>query len=286
MKAKQAKNYDARVVEDFGREWRRFDQAELSSEELEKEFNRYFKIFPWESLPEGAIGFDLGCGSGRWAKLAAEKVGKLYCIDASIEALKVARRNLNGADNCLFVNASVDGLPFADDSFDFGYSLGVLHHVPDTAAGIACCVAKLKPGAPFLIYLYYAFDNRPFWFRWLWRCTDALRRLVSKLPFEVKCWVTQGIACLIYYPLAKFALAMEKLGCKVDNLPLSGYRHRSFYFMKTDALDRFGTKIEKRYTATQIREMLEQAGLDRIAFSKDFPYWCAVGFKKNREEDC
>lgn len=273
-------NYDAQLIKDFGREWRRFDQSGLSSEELEKEFNRYFKIFPWNSLTSQAIGFDLGCGSGRWAKLMAKRVGKLYCIDASIEALKVAKQNLNGIDNCEFVNASVDGLPFADGSFDFGYSLGVLHHVPDTAAGITYCVAKLKPGAPFLIYLYYDFDNRPFWFRWLWRCTDALRRLISKLPFEAKYVVTQGIACLIYYPLAKLSLAMEKLGFKVDNWPLSGYRHRSFYFMRTDALDRFGTRIEKRYTAAQIEAMLRQAGLDRITFSQDFPYWCAVGFKK------
>jgi hypothetical protein len=44
---------------------------------------------------------------------------------------------------------------------DFGYSLGVLHHLPDPRAGLAACVTKLKPGAPMLVYIYYAFDNRP-----------------------------------------------------------------------------------------------------------------------------
>ena len=67
--------------------------------------------------------------------------------------------------NCEFHCASVDAIPLPDDSADFGYSLGVLHHVPDTQKGILECVRKLKPGAPFLLYLYYAFDNRPWWFR-------------------------------------------------------------------------------------------------------------------------
>ncbi|MCY7329778.1 MAG: class I SAM-dependent methyltransferase, partial [Saprospiraceae bacterium] len=64
-----------------------------------------------------------------------------------------------------------------DGAMDFGYSLGVLHHIPDTRAALAACVRKLKPGAPFLLYLYYAFDNRPWWFKALWRLSDVVRRL-------------------------------------------------------------------------------------------------------------
>ena len=63
-------------------------------------------------------------------------------------------------------------MPLAPGSMDFGYSLGVLHHVPDTLAGIKACAKALKPGAPFLVYLYYAFDNRPAWFR-CWTKPDA-----------------------------------------------------------------------------------------------------------------
>ena len=122
----------------------------------------YFLIFPWNFLPDNAVGFDLGCGSGRWAKLVAPRVGKLHCIDPS-SALKVAKRNLSENYNCEFHSASVDIIPLKDASMDFGYSLGVLHHVPDTQADISSCVAKLKSGTPFLIYLYSAFDNYPFW---------------------------------------------------------------------------------------------------------------------------
>ena len=66
----------------------------------------------------------------------------------------------------------MDAIPLPDGSADFGYSLGVLHHVPDTQKGIIECVRKLKPGAPFLLYLYYAFDNRPWWFRTIWKISD------------------------------------------------------------------------------------------------------------------
>ncbi len=65
-------------------------------------FDNYFNIFPWETLPAGAEGFDLGCGSGRWAKLVAPRVGELPLIDPSSDALAVAKRNLKEANNCHF----------------------------------------------------------------------------------------------------------------------------------------------------------------------------------------
>ena len=273
-------NYDARTVEGFGREWRRFDQTELAESERQELFAAYFKIFPWPELPAQAVGFDLGCGTGRWAKLVAPRVGRLYCVDASSAALNVARQNLAACANCEFVEASVDRLPFADAAMDFGYSLGVLHHVPDTAAGIRACAAKLKPGAPFLLYLYYAFDNRPAWFRLLWRASDVGRRVIFRLPFRFERLVTDLLALIIYWPLARIARLLERLGRNVDTFPLAYYRHLSFYTMRTDALDRFGTSLEQRFTAQQIREMMERAGLERIKFSAAMPYWCALGYKK------
>src|SRR5690606_14689030 len=128
-------------------------------------FARYFAIFPWDDLPANAEGFDLACGSGRWARVVAPRVRRLHCIDASERALAVAARNLRDVNNCEFDHATVDRIPLADASADFGYSLGVLHHVPEPAAAIRACVRKLKPGAPLLLYLYYALENRPKWFR-------------------------------------------------------------------------------------------------------------------------
>ena len=166
-----------------------------------------------------------------------------------------------------------------DNSMDFGYSLGVLHHVPDTAAGIKQCVNKLKDGAPFLLYLYYRFDNRPWWFRFVWFISDLLRRVISKMPYRIRYVSSQIIAPTVYFPLAKVALIFEKLGVNVDNFPLSAYRNLSFYTMRTDALDRFGTRLEQRFTREEIEIMMKSAGLEKIGFSNSKPYWCAVGFK-------
>ncbi|HYD58286.1 MAG TPA: class I SAM-dependent methyltransferase, partial [Burkholderiales bacterium] len=224
-------------------------------------------------------GFDLGCGGGRWARIAARRVGELHCIDPSEAALEVARRNLVDCGNCSLHLAGVSDIPLPDRSMDFGYCLGVLHHVPDPQAGLEACARKLKTGAPFLAYLYYALDNRPAWYRLLWRLTDAVRQVVSGLPFAVRCRVTDLIALLVYWPVARFAALMERLGFRVDAFPLSLYRNRSFYLMRNDALDRFGTSLELRFTRTEVQRMLEQAGFERIRFSERWPFWCAVGYK-------
>jgi SAM-dependent methyltransferase len=270
-------NLDKRTVDDFGREWARFDQSGTSAEEMRAMFDGYFAVFPWQALPPAASGFDAGCGTGRWAAMVAPRVGRLTCIDASPEALGVARARLAALPNVAFHNASIDAMPFADGSMDFGYSLGVLHHMPDTAAGLAACVSKLKPGAPFLVYLYYAFDNRPAWFRELWRASDVVRRRLSRLPFAVKARITDLIALLVYWPAARVALLLERAGLDVDSFPLSAYRRRSFYSMRTDALDRFGTRLEQRFTRAEIAKMMTDAGLTDIRFSDRVPYWCAVG---------
>jgi SAM-dependent methyltransferase len=273
------KNIDESTVRGFGDEWERFDQSVLSSAERQKIFDSYFSIFPWKKLPSDAVGFDLGCGSGRWAKLVAPLVGKLHCIDPS-SALEVAKRNLAGNTNCVFHRSGVDAIPLNDGSMDFGYSLGVLHHIPDTQSALTACVKKLKPGAPFLVYLYYAFDNRPRWFREIWKLSEVLRCSVSRLPYGLRYFVSQVIAGLVYLPFAKIAYVLEKLGLNLSNIPLSAYRHLTFYSMRTDALDRFGTRLEQRFTKNQIQIMMEVAGLGDIVFSNKVPYWCAIGICK------
>lgn len=273
------KNLDAETVKSFGDEWSRFDQEKLSDEEAQKIFDEYFAVFHWQRLPKNPVGFDMGCGSGRWARLMAPRVGQLHCIDPS-SALDIARKTLAHCENVTFHNASVDESPLPPESQDFGYSLGVLHHVPDTAGAIKACVAMLKPGAPFLVYLYYAFDNRSFVFKLIWRCSDILRRTICRLPSSLKHLVTDALAAVLYFPLARLSLLLERLGMSVSSIPLSYYRNHTFYTMRTDSRDRFGTPLEQRFTREEIRVMLEAAGLADVRFSERAPFWCAAGIKK------
>lgn len=71
------RNVDPAPVDGFGDEWSRFDQTSLSAGELDDLFVRYFQVFPWDVLPAQAVGFDLGCGNGRWAKCVAPRMGRL-----------------------------------------------------------------------------------------------------------------------------------------------------------------------------------------------------------------
>ena len=273
------KNINTKVVDGFGDEWSSFDQSILDKTESRDLFNRYFNIFPSELLKQDKIGIDIGCGSGRWAKHVAPLVGKLYCIDASVKALEVARKNLVKSNNCVFKNLSTDSLKSLDKDFDFGYSLGVLHHIPDTQKALSDSVSVLKKGAPFLLYLYFAFDNKPAWYRLIWRASELFRYIISRSPFYIKIIITNFIASLIYFPLARGALLLEKIGIDLDNVPMSSYKETSFYTMRTDALDRFGTRLEQRFTREEVYNMMTNAGLINIEFSENVPYWTAVGYK-------
>jgi len=189
--------------------------------------------------------------------MVAPRVGTLHLIDPSADALAVAKRNLKSANNCEFHLASVEKIPLEDDSCDFGYSLGVLHHIPDTKAGLQKCVDKLKKDAPFLVYLYYRFDNRPAWFRALWKSSDVIRKVVSQLPHNLRFSASQILAATVYFPLGRTAKILEGVGVNVEKFPLSQCRNNNFYTMRTDALDRFGTSLEKRFTKNEIARILK-----------------------------
>ena len=144
MSKKEPKNIniDIQTVAGFGDEWSRFNQKDLRDSTLM--YEDYFIVFPWERLNQKSIGADVGCGSGRWAVVVAPKIGHLHLIDASNQALKVAKENLKSTTNCSFHNCSLDEMPITDGSLDFAYSLGVLHHIPDTQEGIRSIAEKLK----------------------------------------------------------------------------------------------------------------------------------------------
>lgn len=278
---KQIKNLDEPTVEGFGEEWAHFDQSKLTDTEREKIFQDYFGLFPWHLLPaSGAVGLDAGCGSGRWGQIVASKVKKLYLLDASLKALSVARNNLSNYSNVTFIHKPIEEDMLPEASLDFAYSLGVLHHLPDPQLALSAIAKTLKPGAPLLVYLYYDFDNRPFYYKWLWKISDMFRWLICRSPFSIRLFFCNVIAGIIYWPFARMSLVLERLLGKTPvHWPLEYYKNESFYTMRTDALDRFGTRLETRFSKNKIQNLLEKAGFEKIVFSEAPPYWCAVGLK-------
>ncbi len=276
----ESNNFDQKTIDDFGDEWNLFQQNKLSGKELFNIYKNYFSIFPWNQINKSSIGADIGCGTGRWAYYVAPEIKTLYCVDPSSKALDIAKSNLNSNDNCVFLKEHVGNLSLQNDSLDFAYSLGVLHHIPDTFKALKECVKKLKKGAPFLVYLYYNFENKSFFLKFIWKLSNILRKIISSIPFKIKKLITDFLALIIYLPLARLSLLFSKLNINPSFIPLSFYKDKSFYTMRTDSLDRFGTKIEQRFSKNEIHEMMTASNLTRIIFLEREPFWVAVGFKK------
>jgi hypothetical protein len=108
---------------------------------------------------------------------------------------------------------------------------GRLAYADDTEGALPAAVRARKPGAPLLVYLYYAFDSRPPCFRTLWRVSDVARRVIARQPRAVRHLICDGLAGTVYFPLARAAAMAERLGADIAHWPLSAYRHRSFYMM-------------------------------------------------------
>jgi ubiquinone/menaquinone biosynthesis C-methylase UbiE len=272
-------NIDETTVRSFGEEWKAFHK--FDDKELNRIGDEYFDIVTPAMYGRDKIAADFGCGTGRWTKYFANKVGAIAAIDPS-DAIFAAAQVLDKVDNVQLYKASIDNLPFPDNYFDFGFSLGVLHHIPDTAKAMNACVQKIRSGGYFLVYLYYNFDNRGRLFRFIYWLSNLIRLVVSKLPGAIKRFVCNILAILLYMPFVGLCRFLRMIGVREkfrQKIPLQIYEKASFYIIRNDALDRFGTPLEQRFTKMEITEMMEKAGLGEILFSPCAPYWHAVGKK-------
>ena len=279
-KTNEEKNIDWKTVDSFGDEWTKFNS--FSDEEIETIGKEYFEICDDSILNKSMTALDVGCGTGRWSRYVIPRAGFVEAIDPS-HAVLAADTLIGHYDNVRITQAEVSNLPFPDNSFDFVFSLGVLHHIPDTPQAMKDCVKKLKPGGHFLVYLYYALDNRSTAFKMLFHLSNVLRVLVNKLPQTIKALVCDILAALIYLPLVSITRFFKYLSPSSSwwkKIPLSAYHNKSFNIMRNDSLDRFGTPLEQRFTKKEITSMMEESGLTDITFSPNVAFWHAVGRKK------
>jgi len=249
----------------FGEEWRSYGTI---LPEHEEEFERYFDLVDLDAL-KGSRVCDLGCGMGRWSHFLKDRVRELVLVDFS-EAVFVARRNLAGARNALFFKGDLTRLPFREDFADFLFCLGVLHHLPTPCLDE---VRKLRRGAPeVLVFLYYALDNRPAYFRWLLAAVTVLRRVLCRVkdPFVRKAFSAAG-AWGIYLPLVLLGRALRPLGL-ASRVPLYDFYHdKSMRRIEADVYDRFFTRIEQRVTRQEVLGLRD--AFSEVKVSQSLPYW-------------
>lgn len=273
-------NIDKSTVDSFGQEWKAFH--EFSEKDLQRLGDSYFDIVTDGMINSETIAADFGCGSGRWTKYIAPRVKRIAAIDPS-DAIFAADELLADTPNAELFKGSISNLPFSDNYFDFGFSLGVLHHIPDTAQALKDCTKKIKPGGYFLVYLYYDFEDRGFFFKSLYWLSNLIRKPVSKMPSGAKKMVCDILAIFFYMPFVLLSWLLRFFGVSKkirSKIPLHGYESTSFYIIRNDSLDRFGTPLEQRFSRNQIETMMKDGGLTDITFGKNIPFWHAIGRKE------
>lgn len=271
-------NIDAEVVETFGEEWLKF--KDFSDTEINSIAGMYFDIVGEEIANKNSYALDIGCGTGRWTKFLAGRLGFIEAIDPS-NAVFSADHLLKNVENVRITKASVETIPFDDETFDFAMSVGVLHHIPDTQQAMIDCVKKVKKGGYFYCYLYYNFDNKGPIFKALFALSNVIRLVVSKLPAAIKRVSCDVLAVLLYMPFVLTSRLLSALGFTelAKQIPLSDYADKSFFVIRNDSLDRFGTRLEHRFSKKQVIELMENSGLQQIVVSKGSPFYHAIGRK-------
>lgn len=275
----EGSNVDSDTVAAFGAEWQAFHG--FSDADIARIGAQYFDIVTDEMLLPHHRALDLGCGSGRFMQYLLPRVAHITGIDPS-DAIFAADALLGNNDRVALCRTDLSRLPYPDNHFDFAYSLGVLHHIPNTAQALHDAVAKLKTGGWFLLYIYYNLDNRSTGYRVLFALVNMLRHFVSRLPRRPKHLLCELLAVVCYLPLVGLCRALKRIGVPLHwraRIPLQFYENQSWYVIRNDALDRFGTPLEQRFSRAQIADMMHQAGLTNIRFSEQAPYWHAVGQK-------
>jgi len=274
----EGKNIDPQVVQSFGDEWLKFH--DFSDEIIAECAAEYFDILNDTIVNKDTYMIDIGCGTGRWTKFLTKRAGFIEAIDPS-NAIFAADNLLGRIDNVRLTKASTETIPFADETFDFAMSIGVLHHIPDTQQAMKDCVKKVKKGGYFYCYLYHNLETRGWWFKTLYWLSNLIRYPVSRLPKGIKRFVCDILAVVIYMPFVLWVRFLVLIGLRniARKMPLSAYNNKSFFIIRNDSLDKFGTRLEQRFSKKQVEEMMQNCGLKEIYISPMTPFYHVIGKK-------
>jgi SAM-dependent methyltransferase/uncharacterized protein YbaR (Trm112 family) len=244
----------------FGYEWQAFSEM---LPEYEANFRWYFERFATDSFA-GALVLDAGCGTGRHTfYMARSGAREVVAMDFS-QAIEVAAYNNRENPNTHFVQADIYHPPFRPRTFDFLYSLGVLHHLPDPEKGFRTLLPLVREDGFLNIYLYWNLEGEPRWRRLALSGVTQVRRVTTRMPHALLKKLSWLIAAGFELGLVKPARTLQRFPATralADRVPLGHYRKYSFRVLYTDQFDRFSAPIENRYSRDEVAQWFERAGL-------------------------
>jgi SAM-dependent methyltransferase len=179
-------------AESFGDEWHRFRTVQVDSANGSRDSAEGFALKTGLGPPDfrGRLILDAGVGAGRYAEVAAGWGAEVVGVDLT-RAVDAAHENLRTWPAAHLVQADIFSLPFRDETFDVAYSIGVLHHTPDTAGAFRCVARTVKKGGQLAIYVYQAAGLMRY-------VSDALRVVTTRLPRPIV-YYGSLVAVPLYY---------------------------------------------------------------------------------------
>jgi 2-polyprenyl-3-methyl-5-hydroxy-6-metoxy-1,4-benzoquinol methylase len=240
----------------FGFQWHRYQKTQLDHDEL-RESERHF-LAKTALRPEdltGKLVLDVGCGMGRFAEVATRFGARVVGVDLSAAA-EVAAKNLADRDFVAF-QADVFALPFAPESFDIIYSIGVLHHTPDCEAAVKALDKYLKPGGLLVVWLYSGYNK---WYRF----SDLWRRYTHKMKPQTLHGILK-VAVPFFYNLQQGLKRVPLVG-----RPAAGLVHHVFPVNRQkdpearmlDTFDWYSPKYQSKHTYEQVFKWYEAMGME------------------------
>lgn len=239
-------------VDAFSFEWqihRRTQYTSADNQASRTDFGRKIEM-PLTGL-EGKLVLDAGCGTGRYGDVLKDSGAEIICVDYSY-AVDVARENLSGRPNVHFIQADIFELPLRNDLFDYIYSVGVLHHTPDTRKAFDALVRKLAPGGRISIYVYPSYDRV---FRLI---TNFYRKFTTHLPKRLLYQL-----CKVAIPL-HYVQKIPVLGPIICNLIPSGSIYEDPQWRVLNTFDWYSPKYQWAHTVEEVFAWFEEAGLESI----------------------
>lgn len=198
----------------FGYEWTHFTEMH---ETYEAQFLDWISPIQPEFFKNKVV-LDAGCGIGRHMYYAAKYGAKdVIGVDLS-QAVETSYKQVGQVfENAHIVQADIFALPFRPGTFDFGYSIGVLHHLPDPQAGFNAVAGVIKPGGSIFGWVYGHENNAIIHY-----FIDPLRKSLTRyLPHGLLTGISFVFAVILQFIVKAIYRPLNALGVK--GLPYQDY---------------------------------------------------------------